>query len=173
MKRYIFAIVFPLFALSAPAAKTEKLYVLYNRSDGSKLYYIREQPMTATGSGKGQLTYDITHIDSDTLSTWRFSVTVATRLRIDSIGFRRGATEYTVPTTLLYREPAKKDWEHRIEATLPYSVAKTLFAPNPALQIVVYHADGRYTFARSPQKEWTSLCMQMRDVFWVIENDRR
>jgi len=173
MKRYIFAIVFPLFALSALAAKTEELYMLYNRSDGSKLYYIREQPMTATNGGKGQLTYDITYIDSDTLSTWRLSVTVSMRLRIDSIGFRRGTTEQIVPVTLLYREPAKKDWEHRIEVALPYSVTQTLFAPNPALQIVVYHADGRCIFTRSPQKDWVNLCTQMRDVFWVIENDRR
>ena len=111
--------------------------MLYNRSDGSKLYYIREQPMTATNGGKGQLTYDITYIDSDTLSTWRLSVTVSTHLRIDSIGFRRGTTEQIVPITLLYREPAKKDWEHRIEVALPYSVTQTLYAHIRAFELVV------------------------------------
>ncbi len=172
MKRYIFAAVLQLFTLTVMAVKTEDLYVLYNRSDGSKLYYIREQVMTQNEKEKGQLTYDITYIDSDTLSTWRFSVIVPTRVGIDSVGFQKGGKEYTVPCSLLYVEPSKKNWEHRIETTLPYSLTKAQFTPEPALQIVVYRQGRRSTFMLTPKKDWISLCASMRDIFWTIENNR-
>lgn len=168
MKRYIFAAVLQFLTLTVMAVNTEDLYVLYNRGDGSKLYYIREQEMASTEKDKGRLTYDITYIDTDTLSTWRFSVIVPARMRIDSVGFLQGGTVYTVPCSLLYVEPVKKNWEHRIETTLPYLITKALFIPEPALHIVVYHSDGRCTFAMTPKKDWTSLCSSMRDIFWTI-----
>lgn len=171
--KYIFLLAYLFLFLAASAQKINKDYLFYPQETGNIYFIFPQKGFSSTDeTDKKGLVYDITYLTSDDSITFSFTYINQEIRKPERMAFLTadGQILYRGKTHMLFVQPRKKHWEHRVAIKVPYKEAIRFYAQEQPGQLQVYTNKKEILYQITPGN-WKKHRLLTNRIFEIITNN--
>lgn len=160
-----------ILTITALGQNIEKSYTSSVRGDEA-VYFIYPMKKFKSKDASKELEYDITYNHLSDSLTYNFTFYYKQPLSISSVSFIADDQTLVIPAKILFVEPKKKQWVHRVSLRIPYNNFRTLYSSATPYKLKIESGSSNVLFEINP-KDWKKQSAIISGVIQVIELNRK
>lgn len=160
-----------IFSTTVLGQNIDKSYTSSVRGDES-VYFIYPMNKYKSKDTPKELEYDITYNHKEDSINYNFTFYAKQAFSADSVSIGILEDKLTLPTKILFIEPKKDLWVHRVSLRVPYEEFKSLYSSVTPYKIDLQKGDKHILFEIKP-KDWSKQSSIIKRIIEVIELNKK
>lgn len=160
-----------VFSTMLLSQNIEKSYTSSVRGEET-VYFIYPMKKFKSINAPKELEYDITYNHTQDSITYNFTFFYKEPFSCETVLLKNDDTNINVSAKMLFIEPKKDLWIHRVSLKIPYDTFKTFYSSSSPYEIIVNKGTENITF-NIKSKDWDKQASIFKRIMQVIELNKK